>query len=185
MLGIHAPRKKAGQCAQTIAGRNCLYVMGPGICASKGSWLNAIPMSLADAMLSFQRLIIEYPTAVNQAIAGVLSKEEIQRGYWYGIFICTNAMDRQKGLASSLVSYALDLARKDGRPVWIEAPSFKTAQLYQGLGFEHAGQVVVGKGAVGTDGLAKEGGEGITAWGMIYRPRQNGWNMAQNKLSRL
>ncbi|KAI8944445.1 hypothetical protein F4801DRAFT_594934 [Xylaria longipes] len=112
-----------------------------------------------------------YPAAVDQVIAGVLDKEEIQAGYWYGIIMCTSAGNRQKGLASSLVSYVQDLARIDGRPMWIEAPSMKTAQLYLKLGFEHAGQIVAGKGVVGIDGLAKEGGEGInTAWGMIYRP---------------
>ncbi|KAJ8128620.1 hypothetical protein O1611_g5015 [Lasiodiplodia mahajangana] len=93
-----------------------------------------------------KRLIIEYPAAVDQAIAGVLDKEEIRAGYWYGILMCTKAGNRQKGFASSLVSYVQDLARIDGRPVWIEAPSMKTAQLYLKLGLEHAGQIVVGKG---------------------------------------
>ncbi|KAI1738390.1 hypothetical protein F4680DRAFT_426009 [Xylaria scruposa] len=117
-----------------------------------------------------KRLIIEYPAAVDHVIARVLDKEEIQAGYWYGIIMCTSAGNRQKGLASSLVSYVQDLARIDGKPMWIEAPSMRTAQLYLKLGFKHAGKIIAGKGVVGIDGLAKEGGEGITAWGMIYRP---------------
>ncbi|GAP85634.1 putative acyl- N-acyltransferase [Rosellinia necatrix] len=129
---------------------------------------------------SAKRLIIEYPAAVDQVIAGVLDKEEIQAGYWYGIIMCTSPGNRQKGLASSLVSYVQDLARIDGRPMWIEAPSEKTAQLYLKLGFEHAGKIIAGRGVVGMDGLAKKGGEGITAWGMIYRPGKK-----ERQLSRL
>ncbi|KAI1748930.1 hypothetical protein F4782DRAFT_542482 [Xylaria castorea] len=134
---------------------------------------------------SAKRLIIEYPAAVNRVISGVLSKEEIQVGYWYGIIMCTAPGNRQKGLASSLVSYVQDLARKDGRPMWIEAPSFKTAQLYLNLGFEHAGRIVAGRGVVGTNGLAKPGGEGITAWGMVYRPQNNRGNTGEPESSRL
>ncbi|KAI0532620.1 hypothetical protein GGR58DRAFT_517568 [Xylaria digitata] len=102
------------------------------------------------------RLLVEYPTTVNEVITGALSKEEIEAGYWYGVFICTVTGSRQKGLASSLVSYVQDLARKDGRLAWIETLSIKTAQFYLKLGFEHAGRIVVGKGVVGIDGLAME-----------------------------
>ncbi|GAW20309.1 hypothetical protein ANO14919_098110 [Xylariales sp. No.14919] len=124
-------------------------------------------------MASAKRLIIEYPAAVDQVIARVLTKEEIRTGYRYGVIMCTVAGNRQKGLASSLVSYVQDLARADRRPIWIEAPSLKKAQLYLHLGFEHAGIIVAGKGVVGIDGLTKARGEGITAWSMIYRPRHD------------
>ncbi|RWA05914.1 hypothetical protein EKO27_g9191 [Xylaria grammica] len=145
----------------------CAVFMPPGQEARQCTHLvEANPYSHAR-----QRLIIEYPAAVDQVIARVLTKEEIRTGYWYGVIMCTVAGSRQKGLASSLVSYVQDLTRADRRPMWIEAPSLKTAQLYLHLGFGII--VLAGKGVVGIDGLAKAGDEGITAWGMIYRPRHD------------
>ncbi len=32
--------------------------------------------------------------------------------------------------------------------------------------------IILGKGKAGKDGLKKKGGEGVTAWGMVWWPKQ-------------
>lgn len=102
-----------------------------------------------------------------------LTKEEIA-GVWYGIIMCTVPGRRHRGLAAKIVMYVQQLARESGHSFWLEAGSPESRRLYLKLGFEDVGDVVLGKGVVGADGLAKKGGEGIKTWAMIWRPNMEG-----------
>ncbi|KAK3374796.1 hypothetical protein B0H63DRAFT_480895 [Podospora didyma] len=82
----------------------------------------------------------------------------------------TAADRRRQGLASELLVYMQEQARSDGRPLWLEATTKYSRDLYLKYGFTIVGEAVLGKGKVGPDGLKKKGGEGITTWLMFWRP---------------
>lgn len=77
---------------------------------------------------------------------------------------------RRKGIAGAIIEYVQDRARQDGAPFWLETGSPESRQLYKKHGFKDAGEIILGQGVVGRDGLPKDGGEGIKIWGMIWRP---------------
>ncbi|KAK3328550.1 hypothetical protein B0T19DRAFT_424898 [Cercophora scortea] len=97
------------------------------------------------------------------------SKAE-QKKHWY-LFIMGTAIDRRRqGLASELLVYVQDRARSDGRPLWLEATTEISRDLYLKHGFKTVGEVILGKGQVGPDGMPKKGGEGVVIWCMCWRP---------------
>lgn len=101
--------------------------------------------------------------------AKVFTKAE-QKKHWY-LFIMGTALNRRRqGLASELLVYAQNQARSDGRPVWLEATTGVSRDLYLKHGFTTVSEVILGKGKVGTDGLPQKGGEGVTIWLMFWRP---------------
>lgn len=108
-----------------------------------------------------------------------LTKEELA-GVWYGIIMCTVPGRRHRGLAAKLVMYVQQLSRNSGHSFWLEAGSPESRRLYLKLGFEDVGEVVLGKGVVGPDGLAKQDGEGIKTWAMIWRPSMEGKKVERN-----
>jgi len=84
--------------------------------------------------------------------------------------MCTAVDRRREGMAAQLLAYMQDQARGDGRPLWLEATTPLSRDLYAKQGFEIVGEVNLGRGVVGGDGVRKVGGEGITVWGMVWRP---------------
>jgi hypothetical protein len=74
------------------------------------------------------------------------------------------------GLCSALVGELQDIARKDHCPLWLEATTAYSRDIYARLGFETIEEIVLGKGQVREDGLRKKGGDGVRIWGMIWRP---------------
>ena len=55
-------------------------------------------------------------------------------------------------------------------PIWLEATTPRSRDVYLKLGFEVVEEIVLGKGKAGEDGRAKKGGEGVKVWAMIWRP---------------
>lgn len=93
-----------------------------------------------------------------------------QHEHWY-VFIMGTAVDkRRQGHASTMLTHMQNRARDDGRPIWLEATTDYSRKLYLKHGFTLVGDVVLGKGKVGQDGLPKKDGEGITIWSMFWRP---------------
>lgn len=81
------------------------------------------------------------------------------------------AVDRlRKGYGSALLVHLQDRAKGDGHPIWLEATTLESRDLYLKHGFTDVGEIVLGAGKVGTDGLPKRDGEGITIWSMFWRP---------------
>lgn len=88
--------------------------------------------------------------------------------------ILGTALDRRRqGLAGRLTLAVQARARAEGRPVWLEATTVTSRKLYAKYGFEVVEDIVLGKGEVDSTGQTKEKGEGITIWGMIWRPNKN------------
>jgi hypothetical protein len=78
--------------------------------------------------------------------------------------------DQRAGLASQMLKDIQARAQAEGIPVWLEATTPYSKQLYERLGFETVEDVVLGKGKAGPDGLKKAGGEGVTVAAMIWWP---------------
>lgn len=114
-------------------------------------------------------MIFDYPTAAETLKNSVFSKEE-NDAYWYVLLMGTLAERRHQGLAGKILLYMQDKARRGNRPLYLEASNQASRQLFLKHGFQEVGEIVVGKGVVGSDGIPKEGGEGVPLWGMIWRP---------------
>lgn len=107
----------------------------------------------------------------------VFTKEEMKR-HWY-VFIMGTPVDRRRqGLASELLMDMQDRARLDGRPLWLEATTEDSLALYLKHGFQNHGEIILGKGKVGRDGLPKTNGEGVVIWSMSWLAEASGQNKA-------
>jgi N-acetylglutamate synthase-like GNAT family acetyltransferase len=93
-----------------------------------------------------------------------------RKDYYYVFFIGTLPSEQGKGLCSALMRKYQSQARKEGVPVWLEATTAYSRDLYLKLGFKTIDEMVLGKGSAATDGTACKGGEGVKIWGMIWEP---------------
>ncbi|KAJ7368566.1 hypothetical protein DFH08DRAFT_762499 [Mycena albidolilacea] len=117
-----------------------------------------IPAIFATGLRGLKRAIFEYPGATDALLEKGLTKAE-QKEHWY-VFIMATAEDRrQQGLAGTLLD--------DGRPLWLEATTAYSRDLYLKHGFTAVGGARLGKGTVGADGLPAKGGDGVMIWGMV------------------
>lgn len=116
-----------------------------------------------------QRAMLEYGPATERVKKQAFSKEDLKK-HWY-VFIMGTSLDRRReGLATSLLENMKERARADGRPIWLEATTELSLALYLKHGFRNHGEVILGKGKVGCNGLAKKDGEGIVIWSMSWLP---------------
>ncbi|KAI2782166.1 hypothetical protein F4815DRAFT_463933 [Daldinia loculata] len=151
---------------------SCAILMPPGK-TNDNFWTvlraGVIPRLFTIGPAACKRIILDYPGANKAAMAKALTPAE-QKAHWY-VFIMATAVDRRReGLASALLVYMKDKARSDGRPLWIEATTVVSRDLYAKHGFEVVTEVNLGKRQVGPDGFVKKDGEGVTVWPMVWRP---------------
>ncbi|KAK8058498.1 hypothetical protein PG994_008946 [Apiospora phragmitis] len=116
---------------------------------------------------SCKRAYTDYLQLVNGLKRKHLTAEERKHGYGYLAIIGTAPARQGQGLGSVLLRRMQAMA--GDRPIWLEASSSGSRRLYERHGFVVAEEVVVGRGRVGADGLAKAEGEGVTFWAMIWR----------------
>ena len=93
--------------------------------------------------------------------------------YLYVFFVGTREDCRGRGLASALVTHYQGLATAADLPIWLEATTAKSRDIYLKVGFEVVQEIVLGKGRVGSDGLVVTAGDeavGVGVWGMVWRP---------------
>ena len=90
--------------------------------------------------------------------------------FWYVFFNATKEDCRGRGLSSTLMRNAQERAAKDGVPLWLEATTFKSTQLYLKLGFNVVDTIVLGKGCFSPDGQKQVGGDGVPVRGMVWWP---------------
>ncbi|GAB1317468.1 hypothetical protein MFIFM68171_07678 [Madurella fahalii] len=151
---------------------SCCILMPPGKRVDN-PW-TMIPAGLIPALFTigfrgFKRAIFQYSNVTHDMHSKVFTKDE-QKKHWY-LFIMGTALNRRRqGLASELLVYTQNQARSDGRPIWLEATTAVSRDMYLKHGFTTVSEVVLGKGKVGPDGLPKKGGEGVTIWLMFWRP---------------
>ncbi|KAK7963624.1 hypothetical protein PG988_010598 [Apiospora saccharicola] len=116
---------------------------------------------------SCKRAYTDYIQLVDGLKRKHLTAEERENGYGYLQIIGTAPARQGQGLGSHLLRRMQAMA--GARPIWLEASSAGSQRLYERHGFVVVEEVVVGRGRVGADGLAKAEGEGVTFWCMIWR----------------
>ncbi len=114
-------------------------------------------------------MLIEFEPLTASARSLALAKNE---KYFYVFFIGTREDCRGRGHASTLIRHHQALATDANLPIWLEATTTKSRNIYLKLGFEVVQEIVLGKGRVGSDGLVTEGEKavGVPIWGMVWRP---------------
>ncbi|KAI0169632.1 hypothetical protein GGR52DRAFT_550813 [Hypoxylon sp. FL1284] len=156
-----------------VAGFGCCSVLMPPSRTVNNPW-TMLPSGLISAtwtlgLGSMKRTLFEFSGGVEPCLEKALTKEE-QKRHWYIFFMGTAADRRKQGLAGRLLEHVQDRARADGCPVWLEATTSYSRDLYLKHGFELVSDIVMGAGKVGPDGEPKKGGEGITIYAMVWRP---------------
>lgn len=72
------------------------------------------------------------------------------------------------GAISAVMRPWLQRAEDEGVPVWLEATNPHAVEVYKHLGFRLVEQVKIAVGARDAIGWPKDGGEGVSAYAMIY-----------------
>ncbi|EME80326.1 uncharacterized protein MYCFIDRAFT_198585 [Pseudocercospora fijiensis CIRAD86] len=100
-------------------------------------------------------------------------KESGIREFWYLFFVGTRKADRGKGLASEMIRRWQRREEVGGNfPIWLEATTERSRDLYKRLGFRELEVLVMGKGTHGRDGAVEKGGEGVRLWAMVWMPEK-------------
>lgn len=101
--------------------------------------------------------------------------------YFYIDYLGTHPSARNQGHASTFMRYAQDVARKEGKPIYLQSSTAENRRLYESFGFVVVGERRLGVGEVGVDGRGfsgevegdgKETGkrEGAVWWAMTWSP---------------
>jgi hypothetical protein len=93
-----------------------------------------------------------------------------QKRYYYVFFVGTRPGNRKKGLCSAMIKQYQARAASDGLPIWLEATTPYSMNLYSRLGFTVVEEMVLGKGIASPDGTEYKGGEGLKVWAMVWQP---------------
>jgi len=115
-------------------------------------------------------MLFEFEPKVDAMRAKALPKGE---ECWYFFFVGTREDSQGQGLASDLIRHHQNLVREGGLPIWLEATTPHSRDVYARLGFQIIDEIVLGKGNASADGRACKGGGGVPLWGMIWRPEGN------------
>ncbi|KAI0127048.1 hypothetical protein BJ170DRAFT_427047 [Xylariales sp. AK1849] len=139
-------------------------------------FINAFQAGLVPVMITLgispcKRILLEYSEAADKVKSKGMTRQE-KKAFWYVAIMGTATDRRRQGLAGKLIQDIQQRARQDGRPVWLEATTPESYKTYAKHGFGEVEEMVLGKGKVGPNGRAKSGGEGITIWGMVWRPEK-------------
>lgn len=75
------------------------------------------------------------------------------------------------GLAKSIMQYHQSIAQARNLPIWLEATTPSSRNLYLSLGFQEVEEIVLGKGKVAADASVQPGGPGIPLYAMVWHPK--------------
>ena len=147
-------------------------------------WIKLLRMGalgmIADLGLErFRRAMFEYPEKIER-----VKKKTFKKGekYYYLLLTATDGKYRGKGLCSEVLKEAQKVAQAEGMPIWIEATTSGSREVYRKLGWVDVvikettvgDGVVIGKGKCDADGNEKRGGEGFRVWMMVWWPEGDG-----------
>ncbi|KAF9886661.1 hypothetical protein FE257_011174 [Aspergillus nanangensis] len=90
--------------------------------------------------------------------------------YFYIFFVGTAESARGRRLGSAILKHYQGMARQAKLPIYLEAGTEYSRNLYNALGFVTVGEIVIGKGKAAPDGTLVANGPGFKMWGMIWRP---------------
>lgn len=72
-----------------------------------------------------------------------------------------------EGVIRALFEPYIARAKEDGVPIWLEAVTEHSKQVYEHLGFRTVATLRMGPGKASPDGELQDGGEGIPIYAMI------------------
>ena len=97
--------------------------------------------------------------------------------YHYLWFIGTDMKARGRGLASRVIRAKQEEVRGEGLPIWLEATTARSRDVYAKSGFRTVGEIGLRRGTHARTGEPEVGGEGVTVYAMIWRPE---WEQEKN-----
>ncbi|OKL60156.1 hypothetical protein UA08_04904 [Talaromyces atroroseus] len=107
--------------------------------------------------------VIEY-----REISGKVKKQFLNgRKYWYLNMIGRHPDRKEPGVIRALFEPYFTRAQEQGVPLWLEAISEHSKQVYEHLGFKTVATMRMGVGKASADGELQEGGEGVLVYAMI------------------
>ncbi|QKX55455.1 uncharacterized protein TRUGW13939_02548 [Talaromyces rugulosus] len=107
--------------------------------------------------------VVEY-----RRVSGEIKKQFLKgRQYWYLNMIARHPERTEPGVIRALFDPYIERARQDGVPLWLEAISDHSRQVYEHFGFKTVAEFRTGLGKATPEGDLQEGGEGIRLWAMI------------------
>ncbi|KAF7194790.1 putative N-acetyltransferase [Pseudocercospora fuligena] len=116
-----------------------------------------------------KRMLIDFSAQVDK-IKKKWKRQLGIREFWYLFFVGTRKAERGKGLASEMIR---KWQREVGNvPIWLEATTEGSRDLYLRLGFRELEVLVMGKGTHSKDGVVEKGGEGVRLWAMVWMPER-------------
>ncbi|KAJ5605467.1 Acyl-CoA N-acyltransferase [Penicillium lagena] len=77
------------------------------------------------------------------------------------------------GLASAIIRNHQQTAQAENLPIWLEATTSGSRQLYLSMGFEDVEKIVLGQGKVAADASIQPGGPGVSLWAMVWWPNSS------------
>ncbi|QGA17463.1 hypothetical protein EYB26_005134 [Talaromyces marneffei] len=89
------------------------------------------------------------------------------RKYWYLNMIARHPERKAPGVVRAIFEPYIARARDEGVPIWLEAVTEHSKQVYEHLGFKTVVTLRMGAGKASPDGELQEGGEGIPIYAMI------------------
>ncbi|KXT08564.1 hypothetical protein AC579_8308 [Pseudocercospora musae] len=114
-----------------------------------------------------KRMLIDFSAQVDR-VKKKWKKKLGMRRFWYLFFVGTRREERGKGLASEMIRRW----QQRKMPIWLEATSEGSRDLYRRLGFRELEVLVMGKGTHGKDGTVEKSGEGVRMWAMVWMPEE-------------
>lgn len=74
------------------------------------------------------------------------------------------------GSITAVLKPYLDQAAAAGIPAWLEATNLQAVRVYKHFGFELVEKIMIGAGKIDPNGWPEEGGEGVSAYCMMFKP---------------
>lgn len=114
-----------------------------------------------------RRMLLDFQRQSDACKRQGLAKNE---KYHYLFFVGTEPEARGQGLCSRIVAIQQDRATTEKLPIWLEATTSRSRDIYLKLGFIVVRQMTLGKGTHSAAGEREAGGQGVPLWAMIWRP---------------
>ncbi|KAL2831472.1 hypothetical protein BDW59DRAFT_182128 [Aspergillus cavernicola] len=115
----------------------------------------------------FVRMLWDFTCPVNAAKERVLQGQE----HYYLFAIGTEYEHQGKGLARALMESYQYTAWSLEKPIWLEATTEYSRDLYLSLEFEVVEEITIGEGKADMDGRQNPDGLGVTLWAMVWWPK--------------
>lgn len=112
-------------------------------------------------------MLLDYPRDIERIKHDTLG----DRPFYYVLFIATRSDARGEGLCSAILENIKAMAGAESRPIWLEATTAHSRDIYVKAGFRVVEEVKLGVGSVDEDGNRQSKGTGVSVWAMIWEPK--------------